>query len=145
MHIALCAPRLAAHCATAPLRRHGTRGLLSCRQVRGKLYASMLPRDTPALIARLDAKEGCLAEVDDPDEPAQALAGAPSGLRLNFNSTDRAVHTDSREPSACSSVDIRVPATSLPPAQRSGVSRPRQRVTTRIAQGQLHAEAHTQS
>jgi len=50
--------------------------MMETAEVSGKLYASMVPRDRPALIAVLDADEGVLAEVDDPDELAALLPAA---------------------------------------------------------------------
>jgi hypothetical protein len=44
--------------------------MMETAEIGDRMYASMVPRDTPALIATLNAEEGVLAEVEDEDELA---------------------------------------------------------------------------
>ena len=61
--------------------------MMETAELDGELYASLLPRDTPAILATLDAEQGVLAEVEDPGPirdllPAARRACGEYGLEL---------------------------------------------------------------
>lgn len=50
--------------------------MMETAEVADRLYASMIPRDAPALIASLNTADAVLAEIDEPDEIEALLPAA---------------------------------------------------------------------